>query len=133
MLIAAAIVLGCHAIDGDTIRCGQERIRLLAIDAPEMPGHCRRGRVCAPGDPFAARAALEQALRLGPVTVVRVRIGAWGRTDADVLVNGQSLSCLQLRAGHAVYWRRYDRGRRIARECGLDGKGGAASSPQPAP
>ena len=30
-------------------------MRLDAIDAPEMPGACRPGRECTPGDPFAAR------------------------------------------------------------------------------
>src|SRR3954463_8292174 len=83
----------CRATDGDTIRCGSERIRLLAIDAPEMPGHCRRGRMCAPGDPYAAKAALERDLRQGRITTERIRIGAWGRTDAIVRVNGINLSC----------------------------------------
>lgn len=30
----------CEAIDGDTLRCSEiGRVRLLGIDAPEMPGH----------------------------------------------------------------------------------------------
>ncbi|WP_262408400.1 hypothetical protein [Sphingomonas sp. JC676] len=44
---------GCRMVAGDTLRCGGERIRLLAIDAPEPPGHCRPGRAGAPGDPVA--------------------------------------------------------------------------------
>ena len=43
--------------DGDTLRCGALRIRLASIDAPEMPGHCRRGRTCVEGDPYASKAA----------------------------------------------------------------------------
>jgi endonuclease YncB( thermonuclease family) len=33
-----ATISSCHAIDGDTLRCGEERIRLVGIDAPELPG-----------------------------------------------------------------------------------------------
>ena len=31
-------VEGCTVTDGDTVRCNGERIRLLGIDAPELPG-----------------------------------------------------------------------------------------------
>ncbi|MGC1270186.1 MAG: hypothetical protein WA842_06275 [Croceibacterium sp.] len=43
---AVAVDAACSVTDGDTIRCGDERIRLLGIDAPEMGGRCREGRVC---------------------------------------------------------------------------------------
>lgn len=43
MLLACLLV----AIDGDTLRCGRERIRLLGTDAPELPGHCQRGTLVA--------------------------------------------------------------------------------------
>ncbi len=39
----------CSVTDGDTIRCGEERIRITAIDAPETRA-CRRGRQCVAGD-----------------------------------------------------------------------------------
>lgn len=57
------IALNCAliAIDGDTLRCGAERIRLLGIDAPEMPGHCHERRNCVPGDPIASKNALRNA------------------------------------------------------------------------
>ena len=118
-LLAVALLVPCVALDGDTLRCGEERIRLIAIDAPELPGHCRRGRTCAPGDPFASHRALTAALRRGPLTIVRVRKGAWGRTDADVYVAGRSLSCTQLAGGHAIYWARYDYRQRIRAQCHL--------------
>lgn len=37
--------------------------RLLSIDAPEMPGHCRRGRACTPGDPYASKASVSGLVR----------------------------------------------------------------------
>src|SRR3546814_4753345 len=39
---AGAIACRPTVVDGDTLRCGGTRIRLQGIDAPEMPGHCRR-------------------------------------------------------------------------------------------
>ncbi|MDB5375841.1 MAG: hypothetical protein JWR00_287 [Rubritepida sp.] len=30
----------CHVIDGDTLACGSERVRIMGLDAPEMRGHC---------------------------------------------------------------------------------------------
>lgn len=56
------VVTGCTVNDGDTIRCNGERVRLLGIDAPELPGHCRSGRDCAPGDRYASTAGLGDAL-----------------------------------------------------------------------
>lgn len=46
------------AIDGDTLRFGDQRIRLAGIDAPEMEGHCRPGRNCVQGDPIRSQWAL---------------------------------------------------------------------------
>lgn len=110
VLLCALIV-----IDGDTLRCGGERIRLVGIDAPEMPGHCRPGRFCAPGDPFASKASLIGAVR-GRATIQRTGVDRYGRTLAWVRVNGRDLSCHQLRAG-ATYVRAWDPGGRLAKRC----------------
>lgn len=92
----------CRAVDGDTLRCGTERIRLLEIDSPEMPGHCRKGRVCAPGDPFAAKKSMADFIS-GQNLVVRVyAVDLYGRDVADVRVNDESASCHQIRTGNAI-------------------------------
>src|SRR4051812_48974674 len=66
------IVPYCRAIDGDTLVCDGERIRLNGIDAPELPGHCRPGRRCVVGDPFAAKADLERNIRGGVIAITRL-------------------------------------------------------------
>ena len=106
----------CRAVDGDTLRCGRERIRLLGIDAPEMPGHCQRGRRCVPGDPFASRASLAKAIN-GSLVIERVGADRYGRTLG--LVRGQvgDLSCWQLRTRQARYRGDWDDGRALARRC----------------
>jgi micrococcal nuclease len=108
LTLVAAAALSCIAVDGDTLRCGVERVRLIGIDAPEMPGHCRPGRRCAPGDPVASKAALERWVKGRPVTLERHGQDAYGRTLAYAYVGGVELSCAQLRAAHAVYVARWD-------------------------
>jgi endonuclease YncB( thermonuclease family) len=100
--------VGCtdpRVVDGDTLRCGATRIRLQGIDAPELPGHCARGRACTPGDPFASTDNL-RALVSGVAMVCRqTDTDRYGRTVARCSVRGRDLSCAQIAGGFAV--RRY--------------------------
>lgn len=90
----------CTAIDGDTLRCridgqgGTTSIRLIGIDAPELPGHCRKGRACAAGDPHASTRSLARAA-----------------------TKGGDLSCHQLRHRAAIYVPKWDTARTIWRTC----------------
>ena len=113
---AASTVQGCSATDGDTIRCGSERIRLLGIDAPELPAHCRAGRDCAPGDAVASTKSLRAAMS-PEMAIARVGEDRYGRTLA--MVNGArgDLSCWQLSRGRAIYRVEWDTGSRVARTC----------------
>jgi hypothetical protein len=112
-------ISGCAVTDGDTIRCEDERIRLLGIDAPELPGHCRAGRNCAPGDPYASTASLGEALR-PPLTIDRVGEDHYGRTLARVAGSNGDLSCWQLEHNQASYVAKWDDGLRIARNRSCD-------------
>lgn len=87
--------------DGDSLRCGPRRIRLAHIDAPEMPGHCRPGRRCTPGDPFAARDRLA-SLAKPPLSCRVVDVDHYGRTVARCSSGGRDLSCAMVASGHAV-------------------------------
>lgn len=116
---AAEIISGCRATDGDTIRCGDERIRLLAIDAPELPGHCRSGRKCAPGDPVASADSLRIAMA-GALRINRVGTDHYGRTLATVTGDRGDLSCWQLSRGQAIYRSDWDDGLQVARTCPAD-------------
>lgn len=109
-----AAVFSCavaYVHDGDTFRCTNgTRVRLSSIDAPEMPGACRPGRQCVPGDPFAAKAVLAgmiagRTVRCEPVGTTYNRIAAW------CSVAGRDLSCAMVRSGHAIV--RYERRRKV--------------------
>jgi len=116
---AAALVLPCprpRVVDGDTLRCGKERVRLLGVDAPELHG-CGRGRTCVAGDPVRSRRSLEKGARLGPVSYQVIKRDRYGRAIAVAWAGKVNLSCWQLRRNEAVYVRRWDEGRRVARGC----------------
>ena len=104
----------CTVTDGDTVGCGNERIRLLGIDAPEMPGHCRRGRDCVAGDPYASTSNLAAAMT-GLLTIDRVGEDHYGRTLALVVGSQGDLSCWQLKHRQAAYKAKWDNGLRVAR------------------
>lgn len=105
------LILACatpSATDGDTLRCANAGpVRLLAIDAPELPGHCRRGRVCTPGDAVASKAALAGLIARGPVICTPAGRDRYRRILARCSAAGADLSCAMVAGGFAV--QRYGR------------------------
>lgn len=80
-----------HTVDGDTLRVGSERIRLRGIDTPELS---------EPGGQ-AARQRLEQLLKEGPIRIVPHGQDVYGRTVADVFVNGKDVAEVLKQEGFA--------------------------------
>jgi micrococcal nuclease len=105
-----------YVVDGDSLRCGDTRVRLLGIDAPEI-SHCPRWRVCVAGDGQAAKRSLRVALSSGPVRYQPVTVDRYGRTVAVVWAGSLNLSCWQLQQGQAIYKPKWDNGRLIASAC----------------
>lgn len=81
-----------------------------------MPGHCRKGRTCAPGDSVASKKALEKLVTRA-VTISPVTRDRYGRTVAQVYAGEKNLACEQLRRGMAVYVEKWDNGQRLSKEC----------------
>jgi endonuclease YncB( thermonuclease family) len=113
MLIATALILCASPTvhDGDTIRCGGERIRIENIDAPELPGSpkCRDRRAahawCDYELGYQARDALRSFLSGRQVTIQRTGVDRYGRTLARVSVNGQDAGSYLVGRGLARPWR----------------------------
>lgn len=111
----ASAVIACTAPnvhDGDTLRCGSERVRLFGVDAPEL----RRG--ATPAEPFAyeARDALIALTRgrVGCRFIERDRYGrfvgrCWSSASPDV-------NAAVIRSGFASEYRRYSKGAYAAAE-----------------
>lgn len=114
--LALVALSGCTAVDGDSLRCNGESIRLLGIDAPEF--NCPRYRKCVDGDPQAAKEFLAALIRSGKLTIKRTGYDRYDRTLAVVYVDGANTSCLMIKAGHAQYIKRWDNGELVVRDCG---------------
>lgn len=113
MIASLALLASCVAVDGDTLRCGNERIRIAGIDAPETR-RCPRNRVCTPGDGQASKRALAALIRGHDLQIVRTGQERYGRTLGRVYAGNRNVACALIASGHAVI--RYDK--RATRECG---------------
>lgn len=114
LTLAAAAAFVCSSPmvhDGDSIRCGGERIRIADIDAPEMPGSpkCEGPRRYRSWCDYAAGARSRDALRgflaSGPVRVERLGLDRYGRTLARVTVRGRDAGGYLVSLGLARWWR----------------------------
>jgi endonuclease YncB( thermonuclease family) len=96
--------------DGDTIRCGDERIRLLDIEAPEVKGspRCRRNLPrdwCDYELGDRSRVALERFLRSGRVRIHRDGHDRYRRTLARITVDGRDAGQYLIARGFARPYR----------------------------
>ena len=107
-----------YVVDGDSLRCGDMRLRLLGIDAPELHG-CPRQRVCELGDGKGSRRSLAAGVALGRITYRVVTVDRFGRSVVMAWAGRVSLSCWQLQHRQAVYKPHWDNGGLVRRECRL--------------
>ncbi len=95
----------CRAVDGDTIACGTQSIRILNVDTPEMAPHAR----CPAEAELAERARRFTAGQLAG-TKVEIRPDPkrprdrYGRTLARVAVDGADLGEALVAAGLGRAW-----------------------------
>jgi len=84
LLLAAPVQAGlaCRVIDGDSLACGSERIRIMGLDAPELRGRCA-GEIA---QAERAKARLTALLAGARLQLVDVHHGKYaGRVVARVL------------------------------------------------
>ncbi len=105
-----------YVVDGDSLRCGAERLRLLGVDAPELHG-CPSWRTCVAGDGKAAKDSLRQAVGSGRIRYRIVTRDRFGRAVVVAWSGTINLSCWQLSRRQAVYKPHWDNGRIIAHTC----------------
>ena len=113
--LAAAALIACTAPavhDGDTLRCGPDRIRLFGVDAPEV----RRG--AQPAQPFAYEARdLLIRLTRGRVGCRPVDRDRYGRIVARCWSSAsRDLNADLIGSGFAREYRRYSKGAYAASE-----------------
>jgi micrococcal nuclease len=91
-----------RVIDGDTLRYGRERIRILGIDAPETEGRAR----CNAERRLAAQATmtLTEIIMGERLEIERHGKDRFGRTLAYIRVSGADVGEMLIRAHVAVRW-----------------------------
>ena len=108
LLAALASVFIASCYDGDTCRVNTgETIRLACIDIPE-----RRGRRANPAPAKAARDDLRALVVGRAVGIRRITTDRYGRTVAELFVDGSNVQQQLVAAGHAEIDRKY------AHQCG---------------
>lgn len=104
-----------RASDGDSLRLGADRIRLLGLDAPELDQVCWR----ADGGEWPcgreARALMVTLLGDGAVTCLPQGNDRYGRTLAHCEVAGSDVGARVVEAGLAVSSGEYEREESLAR------------------
>ncbi|WP_426031270.1 thermonuclease family protein [Caulobacter sp. DWP3-1-3b2] len=109
LVLLAAAVIACttpKVHDGDTLRCGADRIRLFGVDAPEI----RRGQT--PAEPLAYEARdLLASLTRGRVGCRVVDHDRYGRHVARCWSDASpDINAALIRSGLATQYRRYSKG-----------------------
>lgn len=101
-MLGTLVLVGAMAIDGDTLRTEDYRIRLWGIDAPEM-SEDRGSR---------SKAVLQLILDSSmPVTCYEMGRDRYGRIVARCLdAQGYDIGCTMIAARAAEEWQAYSRG-----------------------
>ena len=98
--LASVFIASCY--DGDTCRTNAgEKIRLACIDTPEL-----RGKRANPVPAKAARDYLRALVVGRDVGIRRITKDRYGRTVAELFVDGSNVQQRLVAAGHAeIYWK----------------------------
>ena len=98
--LTSAVIASCY--DGDTCRTNTgEKIRLACIDTPEL-----RGKRANPVPAKAARDYLRSLVVGRNVGIRRITRDRYGRTVAELFVDGSNVQQQLVASGHAeIYWR----------------------------
>jgi len=111
--LALLVTLSLTVTDGDTVRLGDERIRLIGVDTPEV----RRPK-CKAEKMLGDRATIYVRGRLAVAKDVQINrngVDRYGRTLARVVLDGEDLSKAIIKAGLGM---EYYGGRRGWKWCG---------------
>ena len=97
------VITSCY--DGDTCTSSTgEKIRLACIDTPEL-----RGKRADPVQAKEARDYLRELVVGSKVTIRRITTDRYGRTVAELFLNGSNVQQQLVASGHAsIYWRYAD-------------------------
>lgn len=98
--LASVLITSCY--DGDTCTTSAgEKIRLACINTPEL-----RGKRAEPVPGITARNYLRSLVENQTVGIRRIATDRYGRTVAELFVDGSNVQQQLVASGHAeIYWK----------------------------
>ena len=96
-----------RASDGDSFRLGEDRVRLLGLDAPELAQLCTRSDGSDWPCGRAARDRMAALLSSGPVDCIPEDKDQYGRLLATCILQGGDLGVVMVEEGLAISTGRY--------------------------
>ena len=98
--LPTVIIKSCY--DGDTCTTTTgEKVRLACIDTPEL-----KGENAKPAPAMAAKYHLNGMLMSQKVGIRRITTDRYGRTVAELFINGANVQQTMFASGHAeIFWR----------------------------
>jgi len=90
------------AVDGDTLRIGDQRVRLMRLDAPELDQTCVDGNGAEWACGTAARSFLADLLKRDSITCARSGRDVYGRVLAACNLGEEDIGAHIVAAGWAV-------------------------------
>ena len=109
-----------RASDGDSLRVGGDRIRLIGLDAPELDQTCWRETGAESPCGREARNLMAELLAQGSISCATAGADKFGRFLATCAIGGEDIGAAMVNAGLAVSRDRYAAQERAARN-GLRG------------
>lgn len=113
------VVGNARVSDGDSFRLGQDRIRLLGLDAPELAQLCTRADGANWPCGRVARDRMAGLLSSGPLDCTPEDKDQYGRLLATCTLHGRDLGLVMVEEGLAISAGRYWSEESAARAAGL--------------
>jgi endonuclease YncB( thermonuclease family) len=104
-----------RASDGDSIRIGEQRLRLVGLDAPELDQTCTDAAGATWACGRIARQRMEALLAAGPVSCTGEGRDRYSRILATCRVDGRDIAATMVTEGLAIDTGRYGSEERLAR------------------
>jgi len=102
LVCIATVCAALTVVDGDTLKAGDDRIRIMGIDSPER----------SEAGYGAARGALARLVEGQRIVCEALCLDPYQRTVAQCwLPSGEDLACAMVGTGHAVDWPNYSQGK----------------------